>query len=177
MTKSFRTVSVVLGALGLLVGSGHSFAAGEARLDGKAGFAKMKELAGEWTNKAEGQAVIYRVMSKGKSVMEILYAGTDHGMVTMYYLDGDDLVATHYCAQGNQPRFKLDPKASRASKLVFDFAGGTNLDPVKDTHMHAQRFTLVDTNHLTVERDAYEDGRKSHTHQVEFTRGAPAKGK
>ena len=177
MTKSFRTVFGVLGALGLLVESGHSFAAGEARLDGKAGFAKMKELAGEWTNKAEGQTVIYRVMSKGKSVMEILYAGTDHEMITMYYLDGDDLVATHYCAQGNQPRLKLDTKASRASKLVFDFAGGTNLDPAKDTHMHAQRFTLVDTNRLTVERDGYEDGRKSHTHKVEFTRGAQAKGK
>ena len=110
----------------------------EARLDGKVGFAKMKELAGEWTNKAEGQTVIYRVMSKGKSVMEILYAGTDHEMVTMYYLDGDDLVATHYCVQGNQPRLKLDTKDSRTSKLVFDFAGGTNLDPAKDTHMHAQ---------------------------------------
>src|SRR5262245_39509202 len=84
MTKSFRTLFVVLGALGLFVESVYGFAAGEARLDGKAGFARMKELAGEWTNKAEGQAVIYRVMSKGKSVMEILYAGTDHEMVTMY---------------------------------------------------------------------------------------------
>jgi len=175
MTKSFGTLFIVFGALGLLVESDYSFAAGEAGLDGKAGFAKMKELAGEWTNKAEGQAVIYRVMSKGKSVMEILYAGTDHEMVTMYYLDGDDLVATHYCAQGNQPWFKLDTKASRASNLVFDFAGGTNLDPAKDTHMHAQRFTLVDANRLTVERDGYEDGRKSHTHKVEFTRGALAK--
>jgi hypothetical protein len=175
MTKSFRTLFVVLVALGLLVQLGYSFAAGEATLDGKAGFDKMKELAGEWTNKAEGQTVIYRVMSRGKSLMEILYAGTDHEMVTMYYLDGDELVATHYCAQGNQPRMKLDTKASRASKLVFDFAGGTNLDPAKDTHMHAQRFTLMDTNRLTIERDGYEDGRKSHTHKVEYTRGALAK--
>jgi len=106
--------------------------------------------------------------------MEILYAGTDHEMVTMYYLDGDDLVATHYCAQGNQPRMKLDTKASTASRLVFDLAGGTNLDPAKDTHMHAQRFTLAGTNRLTVERDGYEGGRKSHTHKVEYTRGAPA---
>ena len=96
MTNSFRRVFGVLGTLALMVESGHSFAAGDARLDGKAGFAKMKDLAGEWTNKAQGQTVIYRVMSRGKSVMEILYAGTDHEMVTMYYLDGDDLVATHY---------------------------------------------------------------------------------
>ena len=70
---------------------------------------------------------------------------------------------------------KLDTKASRASKLVFDFAGGTNLDPAKDTHMHSRRFTLVDTNRLTVERDGYEDGMFSHTHKVEFIRGTLAR--
>ena len=48
----------MLGELGLWVESGYSFAAGEARLDGKAGFAKMKELAGEWTNKAEAASSI-----------------------------------------------------------------------------------------------------------------------
>jgi len=175
MSKAFGAKWAVLATVALVVATGQVRAADEAGLDGKGAFAKMKDLAGKWTNKAEGQTVIYRVMSKGKSVMEILYAGTDHEMVTMYYLDGDDLMATHYCAQGNQPRLKLDTKASRASKLVFDFAGGTNLDPAKDTHMHAQRFTLVDTNRLTVERDGYEDGRKSHTHKVEFTRGALAK--
>jgi hypothetical protein len=174
MTRSFRAVCLVC----VVVGAGQLRAADEAGLDGRAGFAKLKSLAGEWTNQGEGDQaakVTYRVTSNGTSVAETLFAGTPHEMVTMYHLDGEDLVATHYCAHGNQPRLKLDTKASSASKLVFDFVGGTNLDPAKDAHMHAQRYTLTDKDHLTTEWDGYQDGKKQHTHKVELTRSAPAK--
>ena len=62
--------------------------------------------------------------------------GTDHEMVSVYHADGKDVVMTHYCAFGNQPKMKLDP-ASKDNELKFVFAGGTNLDPAKDTHMGA----------------------------------------
>jgi hypothetical protein len=175
MAKWFRAI----GAVALMVATSQLFAADEAGLDGKWGFAKLKALAGEWTSQAEGEhpasALHYRVTSNGTSVIETLFAGTSHEMVTMYHLDGDDLVATHYCALGNQPKLKLDTKASSASKLVFDFAGGTNVDPDKDSHMHAQRYTLRDKDHLTTEWDAYKDGTKQHTLKVEFSRSREKK--
>ena len=48
----------------------------------------------------------YRVTAAGSAVMEVLFPGTDHEMVTVYHQDGDDLILTHYCAAGNQPRMK-----------------------------------------------------------------------
>ena len=68
-------------------------------------------------------------------------------MVSIYHLDGADLVMTHYCVLGNQPRMKADPK-SPANQIRFEFAGGTNLDPAKDMHMHEGTLTFVDDDHI-----------------------------
>jgi len=57
-------------------------------------------------------------------------------MVSVYYLDGDQLIAKHFWAMGNQPEMKLDPKASSDNELHFAFTGGTNLNAAQDAHMH-----------------------------------------
>jgi hypothetical protein len=114
-----------------------------APVEPKAAFERLKSLAGEW----QGQAghgdktfpatVTYRLASNGTVVMETLMPGTPHEMISMYHLDGGELVMTHYCGIGNQPRMKLDTKASTQNELKFAFVGGTNLDPSKDAHIHA----------------------------------------
>jgi hypothetical protein len=58
-------------------------------------------------------------------------------MISMYHLVDGQLVLTHYCSMANQPRMRLDPKASTPDRLVFAFDGGTNFDPAKDTHVHS----------------------------------------
>ncbi|MGA9523359.1 MAG: hypothetical protein WBV82_17965 [Myxococcaceae bacterium] len=114
-----------------------------AKLDGKAAFEKLKALAGEWEGQAgHGKqkmpaAVTWRVASGGNAVMETLFPGTDHEMISMYYLKRNELVMTHYCAMGNQPRMKLDVARSNAGELHFAFDGGENLDPAKDAHIHS----------------------------------------
>lgn len=47
-----------------------------------------------------------------------------------------------YCMLGNQPHVKLNTRKSTATELVFDFAGGTNLNPRRDQHMHSLTLTL-----------------------------------
>jgi hypothetical protein len=112
-------------------------------VDGKAAFERLKALAGTWQGEAgHGQpgapaVVTYRVASGGSVVEETLFPGTPHEMISMYHLVNGDLVLTHYCAMANQPRMRLDAKASAADRLVFDFDGGTNFDPAKDTHVHS----------------------------------------
>jgi hypothetical protein len=63
-------------------------------------------------------------------------------MLSVYHLDRDRLLMTHYCALGNQPRMKLNPRKSTATELAFDFDGGTNLNPHRDAHMHSLTLTL-----------------------------------
>src|SRR5262249_24076165 len=107
-----------------------------AALDGAAALARLKSLAGEWkgttaTPAGPPVAVHYQVTSGGHAVVETLFPGTDHEMMSVYYLEGGNLVLTHYCDSGNQPHMRLDVAASTPESLVFAFDGGTSFDPAK----------------------------------------------
>lgn len=163
----------VASLLGLLVAT-PVLAADEAKAEPKAALARLKSLAGEWTSEASpghpSQKVVYRVISNGNVVMETLFPGTEHEMVTMYLVDGDELRLTHYCASGNQPRLKLDPKISAPDKLEFVFDGGSNLNPAKDMHMHAGRIVFKDKNHIESEWDGYVEGKKVGANRLVLSR-------
>ena len=47
-----------------------------------------------------------RMTGDGSAVMHVIDAGTPHEMVTMFYMDKETLMATHYCSAHNQPRFE-----------------------------------------------------------------------
>ena len=112
-----------------------------------AGLEKMKKLAGTWLvadkdGKPTDQVVsIIKVTAGGSAVHETLFPGQPHEMVSVYTVDGPDLIMTHYCVLGNQPRMKADPN-SPANQIRFQFAGGGNLDPKKDKHMHEVTLTI-----------------------------------
>src|SRR5215469_17013060 len=77
-----------------------------------AAFDQLKTLAGEWeaTTTENGQTmsapVAFRLASGGSALMSDLAPGTSHEMITMIHRDGDELLATHYCLTGNQPRLR-----------------------------------------------------------------------
>jgi hypothetical protein len=109
---------------------------------------RIGSLEGEWVVLPEnglppGQTVDYRVLGDGATVVETLFAGTPGEMVTVYHRDGPDLVLTHYCSLGNQPRMVAVPSTD-PGKIVFRFAGGANFDPSKDRHMRGLELTFVD---------------------------------
>jgi hypothetical protein len=91
-------------------------------------------------------------------VHETLFPGQPQEMVSIYTVDGQDLVMTHYCMLGNQPRMKADPKSVSSNKISFAFAGGGNLNPQKDKHMHAATLTIVDVDHIQIEGEAWANG-------------------
>lgn len=162
----------------LLAAVGQGALAGETpagKIDPKAAFEKLKGLAGEWSGTAgEGLAVpvIYKVSSNGNVVMETLFAGTDHEMITMYHMAGGDLVATHYCSIGNQPRFKLDLAKSTPAELIFAFDGGTSFDPAKDGHIHEGRIGFAGEGKLKAAWAFYADGKQVENKEFQLTRAA-----
>lgn len=147
MFNRFRLCS--LGAL-LLGGSlfAPAFAADSVPLDAKSTFERLKALAGTWRGtamedgKSQELTVIYRVASGGSVVMETVGPGLPQEMISMYHLEGDELVLVHYCAIGNQPKLKLDRTTSTSQTLRFDYLAGTNLVPEKDAHIHSAVFHL-----------------------------------
>jgi hypothetical protein len=65
-------------------------------------------------------------------------------------MDGPDLICTHYCALGNQPRLKLQP-GKDPKVLVFQSVALGNSKSMDDPHMGHATITLIDDNHFRAE--------------------------
>ena len=124
----------------------------------------MKTLAGTWLvadehgKPTDQVASVIKVTAGGSMVHETIFPGQPMEMVSVYTAEGPDLVMTHYCVLGNQPRMKTDASSS-ANQLHFAFAGGSNLDPAKDKHMHESTLTIVDADHLELKGVAWDGGK------------------
>lgn len=133
------------------------------------GLEKLKKLAGTWVEadkdgKPTDKVVsVVKVTAGGSTVHETLFPGEAMEMISVYHLDKGELVMTHYCMLGNQPKMKADPKAP-ANQIRWKFYGGTNLDPAKDMHMHGAVVTFVDDDHIEIAGEGWENGKPSENH-------------
>src|SRR5262245_8671047 len=165
--KRFLVCGLMLAALGVEVRGDEKPAGAPAKTH--PGLEKLKKRAGTWVEadkdgKPTDKVVsVVKVTAGGSAVHETLFPGTPMEMVSVYHLDGAELVMTHYCMLGNQPRMKADPK-SPANQLRFQFAGGTNLDPAKDKHMHDGTITFLDDDHIEWSGSAWENGKPLPDH-------------
>jgi len=166
MMQRFKIAGLML--LVLAVGA-RSDDARKPSSDTHPGFEKLKKLAGTWVEadkdgKPTDKIVsVIKVTSGGSAVQETLFPGQPMEMMSVYHRDGSDLLMTHYCMLGNQPRMKADPK-SPANQIRFQFAGGTNLDPTKDMHMHEGTLTFVDDDHIEFAGVAWVGGKPDTDH-------------
>ena len=115
-------------------------------------FDKIKSLAGNWEGKATDGSPVhinYKVVSGGTAVMEAILEKSEAQMITVYYLDGDQLMLTHYCMANNQPRMRADASTSSPSAIKFSFVDATNLSRPDDGHMHAHSIEWKDADHVT----------------------------
>jgi hypothetical protein len=167
MTQRILTCGLLLVALG--IARAEDKPAPAKATTAHPGFEKLKALAGTWVEadkdgKPTDKVVsVVKVTAGGSAVQETAFPGTPMEMVSVYHLDGADLLMTHYCVLGNQPRMKADPKAP-ANQIKWVFAGGTNLDPAKDTHMHSAVLTFVDNDHIELAGEAWENGKPCPNH-------------
>jgi hypothetical protein len=92
-------------------------------------FARLSALAGDWTgtfDNGRAHRVNYRLSAGGTVLVETWALAPGRESITMYYVDGDDLFATHYCPQGNQPRLRWIPDAN-SDRFYFSLKDGGNL--------------------------------------------------
>ena len=172
--KSVRLLVAVL----VLAGMGLAQATNPARQStmAAASFDKLKSLVGEWEgNSNEGGQQVpattsFRLVSDGSALMNVLGAGTPHEMVTMFHMDNSDLLATHYCAVHNQPRFRVVP-SSKPNVITFEFKDATNLPTPTAPHMVGIKITFLDANHHYEDWTFLSNGQKSTT-RFDFHRKA-----
>ncbi len=135
--------------------------AAAAQSSAQKSFDQIKALAGTWegkNSKGETVQVSYRVTAGGSAVMSEIQGHGNEDMITMFHLDGDRLLMTHYCEAGNQPR--MQASASDGKSITFDFLDATNLVSPDAGHMHQLVISMPDANHHTEQWNFADHGKE-----------------
>ena len=124
-------------------------------------FEQMKKLVGKWEGTAGGMKATaeFRMTGGGSALMQTLGKDGPYEMVTMFTMDGDRLLATHYCAAHNQPRMQAVNSAG-SNVVEFKYLDGTNIQP-GDSHMENVKVTMVDADHHKELWMSTENGKSS----------------
>jgi hypothetical protein len=131
-----------------------------AESDAHKQFDLLKGMEGTWAGKnQQGQPleITFRMTAGGSAIMSEIRGHGPENMITMFHLDGDRLMMTHYCGAGNQPRMKVI--ASDAKSVSFEFLDGTNIGP-GGGHMQQVTFSEPDSNHQVEEWVFLDHGKE-----------------
>lgn len=126
---------------------------------------KLETLVGTWqridasTPAGKAFRIRYRLISADTALVEEFGDPAKQPTQTVFHLDGDHVLATHYCAQGNQPRLRLRAGAM-ADVLVFDFLDATNLRSAADSHLVRLTLRWRDADHIVREEVYATNGRE-----------------
>ena len=135
-------------------------------------FERLKMLAvGEWQGEGADGATLrvnYKTISRGSALVEVWQPGTRAETMTVFHRDGERVLATHYCAQGNQPRLAL----CAGDDFVFEYVDATNS---KAGASHLRRLVLALAADGGLQRDeSYRGGAGEETSRLHLRRIAAA---
>ena len=127
-------------------------------------FEKLKGFAGKWQCTSTGIGDFqesYKVIAGGSVLMgNEMKDKPDMAMVTMYHMDGDALMLTHYCMAKNQPRLVATSIADDLSSVTFTYKDGTNLASREVGHMDSVVINFKDADNFTSRWSWYEKGKE-----------------
>lgn len=106
----------------------------EVRSTSSGQFETIAALTGEWQVAEHASLrIVFEPTAGGSVIIERWMRGERMHSLTIYHIDGERLIATHYCPQGNQPR--LAAAASDNGEIRFTFLDATGLDP-NESYQH-----------------------------------------
>jgi hypothetical protein len=128
-------------------------------------FRLLTQLEGRWLGSGgslgtEPQETVHELtVAAGDSVvMEVMDPAGERELNVYHLVDGD-LMLTHYCGGGTQPRLKLDLARAAPGVLPFVLADGTGFDPDTDRHIHSARLVVRQGGHLESWWTAEKEGQ------------------
>lgn len=144
-----------------------------AQSNAQSAFDKLKSLQGNWSGKTtDGRdvQVSFRIVSGGSAIMSEIQGEREEDMITMFHLDGDRLLMTHYCGAGNQPRM-VGTLSPDGKTITFNFLDATNLLTTQPGHMQGLVVTIPDSNHHAEAWDFLaQDGKQEHHQRFDLQR-------
>ena len=118
-------------------------------------FKSLCHLVGRWKDADPTKNVLvdYR-MSAHNSILVETWAWPDKNIeaLTIYHMDDEILMATHYCPIGNQPKLLFVPTDD--DRLTFKLASITNL-PDKNTGHNVEFWMQLDSANQFTRQEIY----------------------
>jgi len=145
-------------------------------IEGSKDFNRLKILVGTWEGtsdmgmkgKPQKINIQYQLTSNNSAIVETLFPGTPHEMVSVYHDIKSQLSMKHYCAMGNQPLMELS--SSDDNSISLDFSANNILDPDKEPHMHSLSI-VFENNDSIVQNWTYYNGSEGKViHSFKLTR-------
>lgn len=170
MRKTWKTLALFCAVATLAIP-----ATSRAGGNGAAAFEQLKALTGHWEVLPAGEekASLDLELTAGGTVLieraHMVDGGKPVEMITLYYLDGEQLKLTHYCMAGNQPTM-VATFTPETKTLKFDFAGITNLKSPDTGYMHHAVYTFVDKDHFKTAWTFRKDQKDAFTEDVTYVR-------
>ena len=137
-------------------------------------FDRLASLKGEWEGQQDGVKIslVYTLTANGSALMEEFRPESGPVMVTMFTVDGDHLIATHYCSAKNQPQMATPAIIDAQRPLAFSLVRVTGLKSADDWHNTGLTVIQEDNDHLTQEW-SYQFKGKTGEDTFYFTRVRP----
>ncbi|MGH8175600.1 MAG: hypothetical protein ACREV5_04990 [Steroidobacter sp.] len=134
-------------------------------------FRQLSSLAGVWEGKfSNGRAhgVTYKLTAGDSVLVETWSLAPGRESMTLYHMDGDTLIATHYCPAGNQPTLQL-AAPSADTDFVFEFRSATNLVQPIASHQHQFEIRLLNKDSFW-RSETYVEKGEGTSEAVTYTR-------
>ena len=135
-------------------------------------FDHFKTLVGEWvgtTNDGRELGVKYTLSANDTVLVETWALRPNLDALTLYHMNGDDLMATHYCPLGNQPRLRLN--SSENGVYYFEFVSATNLESMDEEHNHSFEFQMLGPDQF-LRSESYVKAGEAEIQSGSYTRVA-----
>lgn len=137
-------------------------------------FDRFKALAGKWQGKSTrgwAEAGTYQVIAGGTCVLHTSFdAHPNQTMATLFHMDGEHLMLTHYCVAGNQPRMRATEISGDGRTIVFTFLDSTNLPSRNAGHMDKAVFKFESDDRFTTQWTWYQNGEERWMEEIVCTR-------
>jgi hypothetical protein len=137
-------------------------------------FERLKRLDGTWRGKStkgwEDRSVIHTIAKGSAVAVRSEEEDADSAMLSVYYMDGDRLLLTHYCEARNQPRLVATAISEDGRKLLFTFLDATNLASRDNGHMDKLLLELIDDDHFSENWTWYSNGREQWLEVIDTQR-------
>jgi len=158
-----RSLSVTTIGMMALVAAAASLAADKTKSE--EAFDRLTSLKGEWKAEQKGVKIslIYTLTANGSALMEEFRPESAPVMITMFTVDGDHLIATHYCSAKNQPQMVTSAITDAQKPLAFALARITGLKSPDNWHNTGLTVIQEDNDHLTQEWTYQSKGKSGKT--------------